>query len=356
MNKSYGPLDSHVARAGNPSAESSASHDDDDLRGDAIHDDDVHDDDGDIRDDDIRELLPYTTDDRTLVGLGPPSSRSPVVLPASPQASPRPQSEPPGPWGSDGADPLPPSLRPRKGGIWSAAVPLLVVFAGVTVFAVRGLRPASHPLVASATAGAEPAHDNTGLFVRLLNADVHVLLDGKDHGPPPVLLMDLTPGSHVLTIEGAGYVTYEQPVTLIADHVSTLDPALLKTDGTSRNPLETSNEPTPELTSVRALAKLSTASGSHAVVRGVRPEHVELEETPPNPYTAALETQGGLLAASSSPPAMVVIDGRPVGKSPRAVELPAGAHTVVFIHPELGRQSVTVNVTPGKTTSAAAEF
>ena len=66
MNKSYGPLDSHVARAGNPSAESSAI--DDDLRWD-VHDDDVHDDD-DIRDDDIRELLPYTTDDRTLVGLG----------------------------------------------------------------------------------------------------------------------------------------------------------------------------------------------------------------------------------------------------------------------------------------------
>jgi hypothetical protein len=351
MNKSYGPLDSHVARAGNPSAASSATDDDDDLRWD-VHDDDVHDDD-DIGDDDIRELLPYTTDDRTLVGLGPPSSRSPVVLPASPQASPRPQSEPPGPWGSDGADPLPPSLRPRKGGIWSAAVPLLVVFAGVTVFAVRGLRPASHPVVASATAGAEPAHDNTGLFVRLLNPDVRVKLDGKDHGPPPVLLMDLTPGSHVLTIEGAGYVTYEQPVTLIADHVSTLEPALAKTDASR---VEASDPTTPAFTDVRMLAKVSTASGSHAVVRGVRPEHVELEETPPNPYTAALEAQGGLLAASSSPPAMVVIDGRPVGKSPRAVELPAGAHTVVFIHPELGRQSVTVNVTPGKTTSAAADF
>lgn len=333
MNNSYRSLDSHVARAGKSSPASS------------------------IDDDDIRVLPPYTSDDQTLVGLGPPSSRSPVVLPASPLASARPQSEPPGPWGSDdGADPLPPSLRHRKGGIWAAAVPLLLVFAGVTAFALRGLAPNAHPAALSATADAADVHGNTGLFVRLTNPDVRVSVDGADRGAPPVLLMGLAPGSHVLTISGPGYAKFEQPVTLTANNVSTLEPTLVKSDaaaaGASKDASEAAASDAPD---IDVLAK-SKPAPAHPIVHGVRAARVELEETPPNPYTAQLEAQGGLLAASSSPPAMVVVDGKPVGKSPRAVELPAGVHTVTFVHPELGRQSLTVNVTPGKTTNAAAEF
>ena len=329
MNNSYRSLDSHVARASKSSPDSS------------------------IDVDDIRVLPPYTSDDQTLVGLGPPSSRSPVVLPASPLASVRPQSEPPGPWGSDdGAEPLPPSLRQRKGGIWTAAVPLLLVFAGVTAFALRGLAPTAHPAAVSATADAADAHGNTGVFVRLTNPDVRVSVDGKDRGAPPVLLMGLAPGSHVLTISGPGYVTFEQPVTLTPNNVSTLEPTLVKSSAASA---EVHEDEAADVPDIDALAK-NRSNPPHTVVRGVRPARVELEETPPNPYTAKLEAEGGLLAASSSPPAMVVVDGKPIGKSPRAVELPAGVHTVTFVHPELGRQSLTVNVTPGKTTNAAAEF
>jgi hypothetical protein len=50
------------------------------------------------------------------------------------------------------------------------------------------------------------------------------------------------------------------------------------------------------------------------------------------------------------------VDGRPVGKAPRAVDLPPGLHTVVFIHPTEGRRSVTVNVLSGRETSASVEF
>ena len=38
------------------------------------------------------------------------------------------------------------------------------------------------------------------------------------------------------------------------------------------------------------------------------------------------------------------------------VELPSGPHTVLFVHAERGRMSVTVNVRPGQTTSASADF
>jgi hypothetical protein len=64
----------------------------------------------------------------------------------------------------------------------------------------------------------------------------------------------------------------------------------------------------------------------------------------------------GSLNVTSNPPANVVLDGRPLGKSPRLVKVPAGLHTVVFIHPLYGRQSLTVNVGAGATTGASAEF
>ena len=36
--------------------------------------------------------------------------------------------------------------------------------------------------------------------------------------------------------------------------------------------------------------------------------------------------------------------------------MPAGSHTVVFIHPELGKKSVTVVVKAGETKTAAVKF
>jgi hypothetical protein len=64
----------------------------------------------------------------------------------------------------------------------------------------------------------------------------------------------------------------------------------------------------------------------------------------------------GALEVTSNPPSGLVLDGRPVGKAPRLIQLPSGPHTVLFVHPERGRMSVTVNVRPGRTTSASANF
>jgi len=64
----------------------------------------------------------------------------------------------------------------------------------------------------------------------------------------------------------------------------------------------------------------------------------------------------GALDVSSNSPAGLVLDGRPLGKAPLVVQLPSGPHTVVFVHPERGRMSVTVNVRAGRTTTASANF
>jgi serine/threonine-protein kinase len=65
----------------------------------------------------------------------------------------------------------------------------------------------------------------------------------------------------------------------------------------------------------------------------------------------------GTLNINSIPVSKVVLDGRPLGSTPKVgVSVPAGSHTVTFIHPELGKKSVTVTVKGGETKTAAVKF
>ncbi len=76
--------------------------------------------------------------------------------------------------------------------------------------------------------------------------------------------------------------------------------------------------------------------------------------TPPPAAAAAAGT--GTLNLNSIPISNALVDGRPVGPTPRQVPVAAGTHSVTFVHPTLGRKSMTVNVMPGKTALAAAKF
>ncbi|WP_437642152.1 PEGA domain-containing protein [Sorangium sp. So ce854] len=65
----------------------------------------------------------------------------------------------------------------------------------------------------------------------------------------------------------------------------------------------------------------------------------------------------GTLNINSIPVSKVVLDGRPLGSTPKVgVSVPAGSHTVMFVHPELGKKSVTVTVKAGETKTAAVKF
>jgi len=86
---------------------------------------------------------------------------------------------------------------------------------------------------------------------------------------------------------------------------------------------------------------------------------VKLAELPPPTVvdlSSGPDANVGTINVTSNPPASVVVDGRPLGKAPCVVKVPAGLHTVVFIHPLYGRQSLSVNVSPSLTTTAAADF
>jgi serine/threonine-protein kinase len=65
----------------------------------------------------------------------------------------------------------------------------------------------------------------------------------------------------------------------------------------------------------------------------------------------------GTLNINSIPVSKVVLDGKPLGSTPKVgVSVPAGSHTVMFIHPDKGKQSVTVTVKAGETKTAAVKF
>jgi len=70
----------------------------------------------------------------------------------------------------------------------------------------------------------------------------------------------------------------------------------------------------------------------------VTPLPVTLDEEP------LLLGPRGMLRVSSLPPAHVVLDGRPLGMTPRLLPVAAGEHTLLFVHPELGRRTLRVSV------------
>jgi serine/threonine-protein kinase len=53
----------------------------------------------------------------------------------------------------------------------------------------------------------------------------------------------------------------------------------------------------------------------------------------------------------------VILDGKPIGKSPkRALSVPAGSHSVVFVHPTLGRKRASAKLAPGGSKTIAVKF
>ncbi|HWA72070.1 MAG TPA: hypothetical protein VG937_07050 [Polyangiaceae bacterium] len=62
------------------------------------------------------------------------------------------------------------------------------------------------------------------------------------------------------------------------------------------------------------------------------------------------------LSVNSIPISTVIVDGRSQGLTPRVLQVAPGSHTVVFVHPELGRRLVSVEVNSGTTAVAAVRF
>jgi serine/threonine-protein kinase len=79
------------------------------------------------------------------------------------------------------------------------------------------------------------------------------------------------------------------------------------------------------------------------------------DDAPSAPEKAAAGT--GTLNINSLPASRVLVDGTPIGSTPKVdYQVSAGTHTITFVHPDLGKKSISVNVKPGQASVAAVRF
>lgn len=261
------------------------------------------------------------------------------------------------------------------------------------------------------------AMGGTGIKVTAEGRGLKLFIDDKEIGPLPQEHANVSPGEHKIRIEGDRYETFEKTVTVEANNVTTVDPelkvkkglvtiklgenasgaAVTLVSGDERRPIP------PERFKDGALAVDLEASKPYSIVaerKGFAPyekridfEDGQAEKTfivnlmlptasrsepapeprsgggrapapSPAPKPAPVAATPAPAAASgnatltfvSDPPSNVVLDGKPLGKTPKTASVPAGNHTVLFIHAEFGRKAKSIPVAGGKNATVKVKF
>jgi hypothetical protein len=133
----------------------------------------------------------------------------------------------------------------------------------------------------------------------------------------------------------------------VAEKTITVDFAR-QPEAVSLNDLPSSTSSTANATSTAPQGKTAPPSGTTSTPPTTRPEKPEPSES---------ASGNGTLNINSIPASRVLLDGQPLGETPRTgVSVSPGTHTVTFIHPELGKKSISVKVGPGETKSAVAKL
>lgn len=254
----------------------------------------------------------------------------------------------------------------------------------------------------------------TGLKVSAPATGLSLVVDGKKVGSLPQELMELEPGEHKLEVSGSEFFDpFVTTVQIKQGEVANIEPDLklkkgqvtvklddsaddakvfLLVDG-KRRPLDRIVEKGAPLIlpvdgkryeivatkkgyqdfeqslefSVSEPVKTITIhmeAGSNeeeaAAVAAVAPAPRAPTSAPsrPSPSAAAPTPSGtGTLNINSIPVSNIILDGRPLGTTPKiGVSVSAGPHTVVFVHKEHGRKVSNVNVKPGSVATAAVRF
>jgi hypothetical protein len=238
----------------------------------------------------------------------------------------------------------------------------------------------------------------TGLSIGDLGKYLRVKVDGQDRGALPVKINDLAAGEHVIEIGGNDrYAPFEEKVTLEADQILEYEPKLQvkkglarveegRNAGGARVTLECPGEaeslldpPTSVDVDPKKPCTLRAVKEGYAVFRtsvafddgkAEKVFRIDLDPTATG-GTAATPRRGGAstpaapaaasrgtckVSINSIPITTAVIDGRPVGKTPKLVSVPCGPHTVTFMHPSKGRKVAGVVAVPSKVAVAAVRF
>jgi hypothetical protein len=261
------------------------------------------------------------------------------------------------------------------------------------------------------------ASDGTGIRVTAEGRGIKLSVDGKDIGPLPQELKDLSPGDHLVHLDGGDrYESFEKHVTVEADQMQTIEPKLrvkkglatiklgdnadgakvLLVSGSERRPLPqlpitvdisvdkpysvvatkkgfsdfeekvAFDDGQAERTFVVSLSPSGSGSTSAstdstpAPSPGSTPSRTPSTSSPSVPSTPAAPkaaSGNGTLNINAIPVSNVLLDGRPMGQTPKmGVSVPPGSHTVMFVNADHGRKSKSVTVEAGKTQTVVVKF
>jgi serine/threonine-protein kinase len=150
--------------------------------------------------------------------------------------------------------------------------------------------------------------------------------------------LELDPRStHTLTATKPGYEDFTLRLDLADETQKLIQVALTPLEGASARP--------------RARAKPSAASAAQAAARK--------SATPVSkPASSPADATQGLLNISSVPPSQIILNGRPLGSTPKtAVVVPGDSlQTIVFVHPKMGRRRAQKFVPAGKERTVSIRF
>ncbi len=243
----------------------------------------------------------------------------------------------------------------------------------------------------NATLRRPSASDFAVIRVRTIPSGARVLLDGRDTTlTTPAMVPEVAPGvAHTLALALDGYVTRNEPVTLVAGQVAELSfelermplqqgesivrivteppTARVQFDGQwheSGSPYEF-RVPTRRYRVTIAKTGFRSEEREIALVSGQASElRVELERDRRRPSTpsrgetpAPTSNEPGRLTFNSTPWCNVSVDGRNAGQTPVVnFQLSPGRHTIVCENPQAGTRRIPINIAPGETVRRSITF
>jgi serine/threonine protein kinase len=269
--------------------------------------------------------------------------------------------------------------------------------------------------------GATSAKAGTGIKVAGSQPGVKLYVDGKEIGPMPEELHNLTPGDHKIRLAGTDrYAPIEKSIILAQDEVQDLGEQTLKVvkgkatieldtpgakvsivsgndrrefptlpiavdldtskswaleaskpgftdyrqtisfdDGVAEKTFKIALEPKSSAVAMAAPQGAPPAAAA-APPRAVAAAPHPVKEPAPAADTSSSDTADGesYLNINSLPASSVVLDGKPLGSTPKVhVQVTAGSHTVVFTNADQGlKKQITVTVGAGETKAAIARL
>lgn len=152
----------------------------------------------------------------------------------------------------------------------------------------------------------------------------------------PCLVPGLSEGLHFVTVTAPAHVTTSPRVVRVAER----EGSLLHV----------------ELARESAAAAAAPAPPTPAAAPDPLPPAMPEPAVPPK-RAAPFAPVGAFLNLNSVPASAVVLDGQPLGRTPKLdVPVKPGSHVVVFVHPESGRQTRAVMVEAGARQTVAVRF